>query len=260
MVEHERVLPLLRSAAATRASAPRRGTSAAAQAASGVLKLRGGAKPRLRNPLAKATGVGGALLAAKGQCPLILTAVAAVMAVKFPDALAQVLLELVCYLGSFLKPYESMLPEKGLLRAFVTTVKQAKKAYNIKHGLIDIDDQQFFDDEDEDEDSVLPMVAEVEEEEEFRDPDLGWLVPREAEAEAAAEALDAVEAEVGKEMLDAAVGEVGAEDAVESSAAAPDGSVSDDVSDPRDDVEMPSDPATPGDDAAEVVEAPSPSA
>merc|ERR1719271_620859 len=210
MVEHERVLPLLRSAAATRASAPRRGTSAAAQAASGVLKLRGGAKPRLRNPLAKATGVGGALLAAKGQCPLILTAVAAVMAVKFPDALAQVLLELICYLGSFLEPYESMLPEKGLLRAFVTTVKQAKKAYNIKHGLIDIDDQQFFDDEDEDDDSVLPMVAEVEEEEEFRDPDLGWLVPREAEAEAAAEALDAVEAEVGKEMLDAAVAQAAA--------------------------------------------------
>merc|ERR1719506_2182787 len=104
-----------------------------------------------------------------------------------------------------------MLPEKGLLRAFVTTVKQAKKAYNIKHGLIDIDDQQFFDDEDEDEDSVLPMVAEVEEEEEFRDPDLGWLVPSEAEvgdemldaavAQAAAETLDADEAEVDDEML-----------------------------------------------------------
>ena len=34
--------------------------------------------------------MGGALVAAKGQCPLILTAVAAVMAVKFPDQLAKV--------------------------------------------------------------------------------------------------------------------------------------------------------------------------
>merc|ERR1719321_2583719 len=130
------------------------------------------------------------------------------MAVKFPDHLAKVLLELVCYLGSFLEPYEELLPAKGPLRAMVATVKQARKAYNIKNGLIDIDDAQFFDEEDEDdEDGMAMLVEEPEEAEEYRDPDLGWLVPRD-EVAAAAAAVESMDAEVGAEPAEAEVAEV----------------------------------------------------
>merc|ERR1719321_1150734 len=129
------------------------------------------------------------------------------MAVKFPDHLAKVLLELVCYLGSFLEPYEELLPSKGPLRAMVTTVKQARKAYNIKNGLIDIDDAQFFDEEDEDDEDGGMLVEEPEEAEEYRDPDLGWLVPRD-EVAAAAAAVESMDAEVGAEPAEAEVAEV----------------------------------------------------
>lgn len=82
--------------------------------------------------------------------PALLPAVLGGMAVACPDVLARILLQLVCYLGSLLEPFDTVLPEKGLMRSLVTTVQRAKKAYNVKHGLVTIEDGQFFDEEDDD--------------------------------------------------------------------------------------------------------------
>jgi hypothetical protein len=89
----------------------------------------------------------GALLTPK-RAVVLLPAVLGGMAVVCPDVLAGLLVQFICYIGSLFEPYDSVLPEKGLLRTLVTTVQRAKKAYNVKHGLISIDEQQFFDDED----------------------------------------------------------------------------------------------------------------
>ena len=89
----------------------------------------------------------GALLTPK-RAVVLLPAVLGGMAVVCPDVLAGLLVQLICYIGSLFEPFDSVLPEKGLLRTLVTTVQRAKKAYNVKHGLISIDEQQFFDDED----------------------------------------------------------------------------------------------------------------
>ena len=73
------------------------------------------------------------------------------MAVLCPDVLARLLVQVLCFFGSLIEPFDTLLPKEGPVRALVTTVKQAKRAYNIKHGIPSLDDQQFFEDEDEDE-------------------------------------------------------------------------------------------------------------
>ena len=110
-------------------------------------------QPRLHNPIAaKPAGVLSAVrfVTSPRRAVLVLPMAACVMALACPDVLARMLVQLVCYIGALIEPLEQFLPEKGALRAFVTTVQQAKKAYNVKHGLVSIDEQQFFDDEDED--------------------------------------------------------------------------------------------------------------
>ena len=77
-----------------------------------------------------------------------------------PDVLASLLLQLVCYVGSLFEPFDSLLPQHGLLRSLVNTVKDAKRAYNVKHGIPSIDDQQFFD-EDDDEDEADEASSDV---------------------------------------------------------------------------------------------------
>ena len=88
-----------------------------------------------------------ALLSPK-RAVIVLPAVLGGMAVACPDVLTALLVQLICYLGSLFEPFDSVLPEKGLLRSLVTTVQRAKKAYNVKYGLVTIDEQQFFDEED----------------------------------------------------------------------------------------------------------------
>ena len=103
--------------------------------------------PRLRVP---GRGVGLAALASPRNVAVLVPAVLGSMAVACPDVLANFLVQLICFFGSLFEPFDSVLPERGFLRAIVTTVQRAKKAYNVKHGLVQIDEQQFFDDEDTD--------------------------------------------------------------------------------------------------------------
>mmetsp|Transcript_39947 Transcript_39947/g.105559 ORF Transcript_39947/g.105559 Transcript_39947/m.105559 type:complete len:190 (+) Transcript_39947:110-679(+) len=99
--------------------------------------------PRLRIP---GRGIG-ALVTPKNAA-VLLPAVLGGMAIAVPDALAGLLVQLICFFGSLFEPFDSVLPERGLLRSMVNTVQRAKKAYNVKHGLVQIDEQQFFDEED----------------------------------------------------------------------------------------------------------------
>lgn len=104
--------------------------------------------PRLRSPLPQG-GLSGALALTPQRAAVLLPAAIGGMAIACPDLLAKVLVQLICFIGSLLEPFDMILPAKGLLRTMVTTVQRAKKAYNVKHGLVSIDEQQFFDDEDE---------------------------------------------------------------------------------------------------------------
>ena len=119
-------------------------------------------KPRIHNPIVgKPAGVMAAvqMVASPKRAIMLLPAVMCTMAVASPDLLTRILVQLMCYLGSLFEPLETFLPEKGVLRALVTTVQQAKKAYNVKHGLVSIDEQQFFDDEDEEPDAPRATEA-----------------------------------------------------------------------------------------------------
>uniref|UniRef100_A0A7S2G2I5 Uncharacterized protein n=1 Tax=Haptolina brevifila TaxID=156173 RepID=A0A7S2G2I5_9EUKA len=80
---------------------------------------------------------------------LLLPAAVGAMSVACPDLLTRLLVQLICFVGSLFEPFDTVLPQSGLLRTCITTVQQAKKAYNVKHGLVQIDEQQFFDEEDE---------------------------------------------------------------------------------------------------------------
>jgi hypothetical protein len=98
---------------------------------------------RLQKPPALRSAIGPA------SAVVLVPAALGGMAVACPDVLARLLVHMLCYIGSLFEPFDTVLPEKGLLRSLVTTVQQAKKAYNVKHGLVSIDEQQFFDSEDE---------------------------------------------------------------------------------------------------------------
>mmetsp|Transcript_79583 Transcript_79583/g.131657 ORF Transcript_79583/g.131657 Transcript_79583/m.131657 type:complete len:262 (-) Transcript_79583:49-834(-) len=147
---------------------------------SGWLALRGGAKnidpalpaygymeppvpppdvPQIKKPRV------GKNIVTLGSKVLLVSAALGGMSVAFPDLLAQICLQIICFFGSFLEPFESFLPERGPLRALVTTVQKAKKAYNEKHGLMSMDESTFFDSEDDldSDDSESPSSEEAEE-------------------------------------------------------------------------------------------------
>ena len=125
--------------------------------------------PRLRNPAgaaASAAGRAGVLtLVGRAVTPrralAVLPAALIGMAIACPDLLAQLLLQVVCFVGSLFEPYETFLPEGSLLLSFAKSVKAMKKAYAVKHGLPSIDDQHFFDDDDDDEDEALAAASDA---------------------------------------------------------------------------------------------------
>lgn len=103
------------------------------------------------------------LATSRRSAMVLLPAAVGAMTVACPDVLARLLVQLLCFVGSLFEPFDTVLPQSGLLRACITTVQQAKKAYNVKHGLVQIDEQQFFDDEDEeaDEEGKAPSDEEA---------------------------------------------------------------------------------------------------
>ena len=110
--------------------------------------------PVPRAPLLKRPyGQVGQLITARNAL-LLTPAALGGMAVVCPDVLARLLLQVLCFFGSLIEPFDSLLPQTDPLRALVTTVKQAYRADTIKHGIPSLDDQQFFEDEDEDEDGA----------------------------------------------------------------------------------------------------------
>jgi hypothetical protein len=82
---------------------------------------------------------------------LLLPALVGVLTVQFPDAMRRVLQHAICYFGSLIDPWHMVLPEKHFLQFFVRELHAARKAYDEKHGIVRIDETQFFDDEDEEE-------------------------------------------------------------------------------------------------------------
>jgi hypothetical protein len=110
--------------------------------------------PIVQNPL-------GAGVLPKHTAPVSAGVLGGMLVVR-PGLLARASLQFLCFIGSLLEPLDTVLPEKGIARALVSTVQQAKKAYNAKHGLPDeVEDTSFFDEFDEDYD-YTEVIAEAE--------------------------------------------------------------------------------------------------
>merc|ERR1711879_1022658 len=80
------------------------------------------------------------------QIAMGLPAVVLGMRIACPTVLFKILMHFLCFIGSLFEPFDSVLPERGLVRFLVTTVQDARKAYNVEHGLASDDDQKFFED------------------------------------------------------------------------------------------------------------------
>ena len=102
--------------------------------------------PRLKVPYAN----GPALLSPR-TAVMLLPAGMVAMAFAAPGLLAKLLLQVICYFGSLIEPFDSLLPENGVLRAMVTTVKDAKRNWHKKMGIPYLEDTGFLDEDDEDE-------------------------------------------------------------------------------------------------------------
>ena len=102
---------------------------------------------------------------------LLLPALVGVLTVQFPDAMRRVLQHAICYFGSLIDPWHMVLPEKHFLQFFVRELHAARKAYDEKHGIVRIDETQFFDDEDEEEDEDGEAEASEEADDEAGDDD-----------------------------------------------------------------------------------------
>ena len=111
------------------------------------------AAPRLKNPVAPPG------LLTPQKAVLLLPAAFVGLAVAAPDLLARLLLQLICFFGSLIEPFDPLLPQTGLLRTIVTTVKSAKRAWYIKQGLPDPNDTSFMDDDDDDDDDDVDSSA-----------------------------------------------------------------------------------------------------
>jgi len=112
------------------------------------------ASPRLRHPYLGGTQL--SRLVSPRTAIVLLPATMLAMAFAVPDALAQLLLQVICFFGSLFEPFEPLLPDKGLLRTLVKTVKDAKRAWYTKQGLPDPSDTSFIDDDDDDDDDDVP--------------------------------------------------------------------------------------------------------
>ena len=106
--------------------------------------------PRLKNPAAT-----GLRLVTPQNVLMVTPAALVALAFAAPDVLARILLQVVCFFGSLIEPFDPLLPQKGLLRTLVTTVKSAKRAWYIKQGLPDPGDTSFMDDDDDDDDDEV---------------------------------------------------------------------------------------------------------
>merc|ERR1712217_986875 len=107
---------------------------------------------------------------------LALVAVASgAAAIVQANMLERLLLHLICFIGSQLEPYDMILPKKSSLKVFIRVVQKAKRDYDVKHGLVSIDDQTFFDEDDagaeeEEEEGVEPARSEEGAEEDSATP------------------------------------------------------------------------------------------
>lgn len=110
-------------------------------------------RPFVRHPLG-AQLQGSGLIAAAGRLVtrkrLLALLPAAIVTASFtyPGAMERLLLHVICIIGSLFEPFDSVLPKRSPLRFFIKAVQDAKRAYDVKHGLVSIDDQTFFDEED----------------------------------------------------------------------------------------------------------------
>ena len=157
------------------------------------------AAPRLKNP----TAVGH--LITPGKALMLMPAALVAMAFAAPDMLARLVLQVICFFGSLIEPFDPLLPEKGLLRTLVTTVKSAKRAWYIKQGLPDPSDTSFMDDDDDDDDDVAASAKPADEgAEETAAAAAGDEAEGEAQADVQADASPAADSEA--DSADAAAG------------------------------------------------------
>lgn len=113
--------------------------------------------PRLKSPVAP-----GLRLVTPRNALMVTPAALVALAFAAPDLLARLLLQVVCFFGSLIEPFDPLLPQKGLLRTLVTTVKSAKRAWYIKQGLPDPSDTSFMDDDDDEDDDMPTSSAKAE--------------------------------------------------------------------------------------------------
>jgi len=111
-----------------------------------------------------------AKLASPKSALLMLPAAIAGLALAYPEPMARFFLHVLCFLGSLFEPFDSVLPQKHPLRVFIAQVQDARRAYEVKHGLVGMrDPMHFFDEDDvpkEDEDEAAEPEATADGEEE----------------------------------------------------------------------------------------------
>ena len=66
-----------------------------------------------------------------------------------PEFASKLILHIIFCLGSLVEPFDTVLPKRSFLRCFIQQVQRARRAYNVKYGLSELDSKEFLDDLDE---------------------------------------------------------------------------------------------------------------
>jgi len=109
-------------------------------------------RPHLKHPLGRRAVGGGVLTSLRSMATpkrTIAMLPAALMSLCFfkPELFTWLMLHVIFCMGSLFEPFEPVLPKKSIIRSFVQSMLNARRAYEEKHGLAHIGEQQFFDEE-----------------------------------------------------------------------------------------------------------------
>ena len=109
-------------------------------------------RPRVSRPVVGGLQRAGILASLSSPSLLLLPAALMGLAVAFPEPMARFALHVLCFLGSLLEPFDTVLPAKHPLRFLVDQVQHARRAFEVKHGLEGLrTPMSFFDEADDDE-------------------------------------------------------------------------------------------------------------
>lgn len=98
-------------------------------------------RPHVRSPFARS------VISPKRVTALV---PAACVGLRFfaPALSTKIFFHLICFLGALFEPFEMVLPKRSLLLGFIHQMRDARNAYDDKHGIPRMQ-QQFFEEEEE---------------------------------------------------------------------------------------------------------------